>query len=148
MAMAIAFAPASQQANIAQIKPSSPTPIRPGLQQKTASKRLAQNDERNLITESPAYRLQASAASQSYAMGTTSRSETSAPAGVATAEVPSWKRPAPGTRSSGETVESIIVATVGVIAGADTDDKGNKRRSGSSGAGGHFQSSTTSLPSN
>lgn len=147
MAMVIAFAPVSQPINIGQAKPVSQIHARHGLQQKIASQPLVRSEEQGLITESPAYRLQTSAPSQAYVPGTISRSNESTPADVAKTEVPSWKRPAPGTRSSGETVESIIVATVGVIAGADADDHGNKRRS-SSGTGGHFQSSTSSLPSN
>lgn len=146
--MVIAFAPVGQPMNIGQAKPASQTHAQHGLQQKIASKRVSGNEGQSLITESPAYRLQTSDASRASAQGTIFNSEASTPADVATAEVPSWKRPAPGTRSSGDTVESIIVATVGVIAGADADDHGNKRRNGSSGAGGHFQSSTSSLPSN
>ena len=135
--MVIAFAPVSQPINIGQVKPASQAHARHGLQQKIASQRLVRTKEQSLITESPAYRLQTSAPSQAYVPGTIPGSKESALPEVAKTEVPSWKRPAPGTRSSGETVESIIVATVGVIAGADTDDHGNKRRSGNSGSGGH-----------
>ena len=135
--MVIAFAPVSQPMNIGQAKPASQTRARHGLQQKIASQPFVRTEEQGLITESPAYRLQASPASQAYRTGTISSSAASAPADVAMAEVPSWKRPAPGTRSSGETVESIVLATVGVIVGADTDDHTNKRRSGNSGSGGH-----------
>ena len=134
--MVIAFVPVSQPINIGQVKPASQAHVRHGQQKKIASKQLLPAQEPGLITESPAYRLQTSTASQAYAPGTISSSEESAPPDFAKTEVPSWKRPAPGTRSSGETVESIIVATVSVIAGADADDHGNKRRNGN-GAGGH-----------
>jgi hypothetical protein len=136
--MVIGFAPVGQPINIGQAKPASQAHARHSLQQqKIASKQLDHNEEQGLISESPAYRLQVSPASQAYGAGTVSNSEASSPADVAMAEVPSWKRPAPGARSSGETVESIVLATVGVIAGADTDDHNNKRRSGNSGSGGH-----------
>jgi beta-lactamase regulating signal transducer with metallopeptidase domain len=100
---------------------------------------------KSIITESPAYRLQASPDSSAYSPAGSVISEGNRTSEAAPSGRPVWPAPRPPSRSASTTLGSVIAATVGAIggqgsnsgSGPDKDDRGSKRRDS------HLQSPST-----
>lgn len=135
LAIVFSFAP-DQQAKTADVREVSP--IQSDLRPQARRERLNHPQEQATITESPAYRLRASGSSRDSVRGPVAGSGGDLQSDGAAAGVPAWKSPASRGKSTGDTVKSIIVATVGTIIGADKDDRDTRKRDT-----GHFQSSST-----
>jgi beta-lactamase regulating signal transducer with metallopeptidase domain len=135
LAVVISFASPVQQAKTADVREASL--IQSDLRPTARRDRLIHSQEQATITESPAYRLSASASSRDSAPESLAGSREDFHSDIAETGISGWKSSAPRGRSSGDTVKSIIVATVGTILGGDKDDHDTKKRDG-----GHFQSSS------
>jgi beta-lactamase regulating signal transducer with metallopeptidase domain len=121
LAIVIAFAPAPSPATVTEAHSPSSS-LRNDLRQASRHERTTHPQEQSLITESPAYRLGAAPGSaHGSAVARTSSAENSGPE-VAGSAIPNWKQH-PASRSPGDTIESIIVATVGAVIGASNDDE-------------------------
>jgi beta-lactamase regulating signal transducer with metallopeptidase domain len=144
-AVVVAFAHVGRSPQAVLQVRSAPGIAHSGRQQRTRAQRIKTKSisrpAESLITESPAYRLQASPDTSVYAPAASVASNVDAPGDAAPADRPNWKEPRPASRSTARTLGSIIAATVGAIAGQgsgsgpDKDDRGSKRRDG------HFQAS-------
>lgn len=136
VAVAVAFVPAHQPVVRVEVQAAAPLQIHSGLHHKARREPAASPEAEDLITESPAYKLTSSVDSNGRAaeLPTAEGSTDEASAFVA----PGWSPAQRGSRPAGRTVESIIVATVGTVIGADKDDR--SKRKDTSGTSNHFQS--------
>jgi hypothetical protein len=121
LAIVIAFAPTPSPATVTEAHSPSSS-LRNDLRQASRHERISHPQEQSLITESPAYRLGAAPGlAHGSAVARTNSPEDSG-AEVASSAIPTWKQH-PASRSPGDTIESIIVATVGAVIGASNDDE-------------------------
>lgn len=130
VAIGIAFAPPVEQPHTVVAIPSSPqTPVHSAARHRARTPSVSQARE-SLITESPAYRLRSGPGSPARESGSSAGPELSAKADSDYPNNGRWTGSLPGQKpkSAGSTVESIVVATVGTIIGADKDDRASKHK--------------------
>ena len=84
--------------------------------------------EGSVITESPAYRWQASSGSSAYVSGRSGGPQSDTLTEASSGSGTGWKQPRPATPSTDATLRSIAIA-VGTVGGADKDDRESKGRS-------------------
>ena len=132
-----AQAPPLPQASSQTITPRMKSSVRP----RTARVRGAQ-PRQSFVAESPAYRIKAVPYSPRYTAYASSSSPSDPAEQAEAVRLPVWRVPDSTASSVGTTLKSIIVATVGTIAGADDDkdERDAKRKDG------HFQPSTRPAP--
>lgn len=125
IALAIAFAPASQPVRSAEIQaaPKLQTHSQP---RHKSSRTPMVPEEEGRITESPAYRFTTTSANSDSAGLSFDSAENS---NINSSDPNGWALPGRGGKSAGRTVESIIVATVGTVIGADKDDRSKRKDS-------------------
>lgn len=133
VAIGIAFAPPVEQPTTATaIQHPAQAPAHSRVRHKARTGQASHAQE-SLITESPAYRLGSSPDSPARELGLSAGSELSAEADSDNSNNGRWTGSLPGQKpkSTGTTVESIVVATVGTIIGSDKDDHSTKHKDGS-----------------
>lgn len=138
IAFAVAFTPPTRLQSGAPQVTAANLPDHPSTRHKIKREASAQPQAEGLITESPAYRLKSSSPSFASATGlSVTQEERLDPEAVESRRSVGTGRAGPTIKPASTTLESIIVATVGTVMGADKDERKRKE-----GTGTHLGNST------